>query len=254
MQVRDGPAAVRGDASAPTRHWPQGREGGAGGSPESEDLPFDRQLNPSRKEDSLLRKLLAVSMAALVIVPAAAAARVHVRVEGKTHTIFGATAPLVNAQANALDALEAASNAGEFYYHVQSTSFGPYVDQIARWPGAGAVRLGLQGERQVAAGRRRRRVVEGGRHGALVLGDVQRCRRPEDARSRACPGNKGCYRVYTEDDNGVRAAAAGAVLHVGRSRTVATQGATQAAVGCVGKHRGLVRATLSGAVRSNALA
>ena len=67
-------------------------------------------------------------------------------------------------------------------------------------------------------------------------------------------GQKGCYRVYTEDDNGVRAAALGAVLHVGRSRTVETQGATQAAVGCVGKHRGLVRATLAGAVRSNALA
>ena len=95
MQVRDGPAAVRGDASAPTRHWPPGWEGGTGGSPESEDLPFARQLNPSRKEDSLLRKLLAVSMAALVVVPAAAAARVHVRVEGKTHTIFGATAPFV---------------------------------------------------------------------------------------------------------------------------------------------------------------
>jgi len=65
--------------------------------------------------------------------------------------------------------------------------------------------------------------------------------------------HRGCYRVYTEDDNGVRAAALGAVLHVGRTRTVQTQGSTQAAVGCVGKHRGLVRATLAGAVRSNAL-
>ena len=64
----------------------------------------------------------------------------------------------------------------------------------------------------------------------------------------------GCYRVFTEDDNGVRASAVGAVLHVGRSRTVQTQGSTQAAVGCVGKHRGLVVATLTGAVRSNALA
>ena len=46
----------------------------------------------------------------------------------------------------------------------------------------------------------------------------------------------------------------GAVLHVGK-RTVKTQGANQAAVGCVGPHRGLlVRATLAGAVRSNALA
>ena len=44
------------------------------------------------------------------------------------------------------------------------------------------------------------------------------------------------------------------VLHVGK-RTVKTQGAGQAAVGCVGPHRGLlVRATLAGAVRSTALA
>ena len=64
------------------------------------------------------RRFLAVVAAALVIVPSAAAVRVHVRVEGKTHTIFGATAPLVTVKANPLDALEAASNAGEFYYHV----------------------------------------------------------------------------------------------------------------------------------------
>ena len=38
MRVRHGPAAVRGDAPSPRRHWPAGREGGGGGSPESEDL------------------------------------------------------------------------------------------------------------------------------------------------------------------------------------------------------------------------
>ena len=40
--------------------------------------------------------------------------------------------------ANALDALEAASLAGEFYYHVTQASFGQYVDQIGRYPGAGS--------------------------------------------------------------------------------------------------------------------
>src|SRR5205823_10259217 len=64
----------------------------------------------------------------------ALAARVHVRVEGKTQTIFGATEPTLNVKANALDALEAASLAGEFYYHVAQTAFGPYVDQIGRYP------------------------------------------------------------------------------------------------------------------------
>ena len=58
---------------------------------------------------------LAALAAVLVLVPAAFAARVHVRVEGKTQTIFGATEPTLNVKANALDALEAASLAGEFY-------------------------------------------------------------------------------------------------------------------------------------------
>ena len=73
----------------------------------------------------------------LVLVPAALAVRVHVRVEGKTQTIFGPTEPTLTVKANALDALEAASLAGEFYYHVSPTSFGPYVDQIGRYAAAG---------------------------------------------------------------------------------------------------------------------
>ena len=85
----------------------------------------------------MIRRFSAVVLAALVLVPSAAAVRVHVRVEGAKTTILGTTAPLVNVQANALDALEAASGIGEFYYHVQHTSFGPYVDQIGRYAGAG---------------------------------------------------------------------------------------------------------------------
>ena len=82
--------------------------------------------------------LLAVVAALLVLVPAAFAARVHVRVEGKTQTIFGSTEPTLNVKANALDALEAASLAGEFYYHVTVSAFGPYVDQIGRYPAGGS--------------------------------------------------------------------------------------------------------------------
>jgi hypothetical protein len=83
------------------------------------------------------RSLFAAVLAALVLVPSAFAARVHVRVEGKTQTIFGTTEPTLNVTATALDALESASLAGEFYYHVAQTAFGPYVDQIGRYP-AGA--------------------------------------------------------------------------------------------------------------------
>jgi len=79
------------------------------------------------------RSLFVAVLAALVLAPAALAVRVHVRVEGKTQTIFGATEPTLNVKANALDALESASLAGEFYYHVSQTGFGPYVDQIGRY-------------------------------------------------------------------------------------------------------------------------
>jgi Domain of unknown function (DUF4430) len=79
------------------------------------------------------RSLIVAFVAALVLVPSALAARVHVRVEGKTQTIFGATEPTLSVKANALDALESASLAGEFFYHLTVTGFGPYVDQIGRY-------------------------------------------------------------------------------------------------------------------------
>jgi len=51
---------------------------------------------------------VAVLATALLVVPAALALRVHVRVEGKTQTIYGSTEPTLNVNANALDALESA--------------------------------------------------------------------------------------------------------------------------------------------------
>ena len=77
--------------------------------------------------------LFAVLVAALLVVPAAFALRVHVRVEGKTQTIYGSAEPTLPVKSNALDALDSASAAGEFYYHVTVTSFGPYIDQIGRY-------------------------------------------------------------------------------------------------------------------------
>ena len=67
--------------------------------------------------------LIGAAALVLAIAPAALGALVHVRVEGKTQTIFGAGEPRAVAT-NALDALEAASFAGEFYYHVTQASFG----------------------------------------------------------------------------------------------------------------------------------
>src|SRR5439155_25930190 len=68
---------------------------------------------------------------------AAQASPAHVRVEGKARTIFGATEPLIDAS-TPLTALEAASLRGEFYYHVASSQYGNYVDQIGRYPAGGS--------------------------------------------------------------------------------------------------------------------
>ena len=199
------------------------------------------------------RKLVAVVVAALAIVPSAAAARVHVRVEGKTHTIFGATAPVVDARANALDALEVASNAGEFYYHVQPTSFGPYVDQIARYAAGGQTGWVFKVNGKSPPVGADAVVLHDGDSVLWYWATFSDAGGPKTLALERAGSQANCYRVFIEDDNGVRTAAVGAALHVGRSRVVQTQGSAQAAVGCVGNHRGLVRATLAGAVRSNAL-
>jgi Domain of unknown function (DUF4430) len=205
--------------------------------------------------------VMAALVAALLTAPAAFAIKVHVRVEGKERTIFGATAPLIDVTTpranalpeNALDALESASVFGEFYYHVTQSSFGPYVDQIGRYAAVGQTGwvfkvngtsppVGADQVRLAAGDTVLWYWAQFGAAGGpktLVLSRI---------------GKAPCYRVLAQDDNGQLAPALGAVLHVGR-RTVKTQGANQAAVGCVGQHRGLlVRATLAGAVRSNAVA
>jgi hypothetical protein len=205
--------------------------------------------------------VVTVLVAGLVATPAALAVKVHVRVEGKERTIFGPTAPAIDVASpradalpeNALDALESSSVLGEFYYHVTQSGFGPYVDQVGRYaavgqtgwvfkvngasPPVGADQVRLQSGDTVLWYWAQFGVAGGPR--TLVLARV---------------GKSSCYRVRTQDDTGALAPALGAVLHVGK-RTVKTQGATGAAVGCVGSHRGLlVRATLAGAVRSNAVA
>ena len=193
-----------------------------------------------------LSTVLAASAAALLLVPSAFALRVHVRVEGKTQTIFGATEPTLSVPLNPLDALEAASVAGEFYYHVTTTAFGPYVDQIGRYaasgsngwvfkvngtsPPVGADAVTLKtGDRVLWYW-----ATFGGSGGppTLLLEKAKR----------------NCYRVLAQDDNAKTSPARGAVLRVGRRAVRARTGSA-----CVGAHRGLVRATLAGAVRSNAL-
>jgi hypothetical protein len=197
----------------------------------------------------LIHRLLAVVVTALVFVPAAAAVQVHVRVEGMTRTIFGPTAPVLDVKANALDALDAASTTGEFYYHLQVTSFGPYVDQIGRYAASGETGwvFKVNGKSPPV----------GADQVTLAAGDTvlwywaQFGIVPGGPKTLALKRTKpNCYAATLQDDSGVATPAAGAVLHVG-SRSVRTPGGAA----CVGKHPGLlVRATLASAVRSNAVA
>ena len=81
----------------------------------------------------MLRRLSILSvLLAVILTPTALAANVSVRVEGKTTTIFGAAQPRLAAD-NALQALDMASTAGEFYYGTTTADFGTYVSQIGKY-------------------------------------------------------------------------------------------------------------------------
>ncbi len=191
--------------------------------------------------------LVAVCAASLLVVPSALALRVHVRVEGKTRTIFGPAEPAIGVQLNALDALESASLRGEFYYHVTPTAYGPYVDQVGRYsadassgwvfkvngvsPPVGADAVTLQtGDRVLWYW-----ATFGPTGGPETLVLQKR--------------GRNCYRVLAQNDAGKTRPARGAILHVGARSVSARTGSA-----CIGRHRGPVRATLKDAVRSNALA
>jgi hypothetical protein len=182
----------------------------------------------------------------LALVGSASSAIVRVRVEGKSSTIFGATQPRASAT-TALDALESASVGGEFYYHLRETSFGPYVDQIGKYPedlaGASGWAFKVNGESPPVGAN----VVE------VKDGDVVLWYWAKFGQSGGPPtleltrAADGCYRVIARNDTG-SAVSVSATLRVD-ARRVAMQGGRA----CPGPHRGLVRATAPGAVRSNAL-
>ena len=197
----------------------------------------------------LSRTVLIAALAALLVVPVAAAASVHVRVEGKTQTLYGPAEPTLQGE-NALQALDSASLAGELYYHVTTTSFGPYVDQVGRYGGAASSGWVFKvngvsppvGADQVQL-----------KDGDTVLwyyADFGPTGGPPTLALKKASGNS-CYTVVAQDDNGKTVAQAGVVLRIGSKRTVKVTGGKA----CIGPHPGvLVRAIAPGAVRSNALA
>ena len=191
--------------------------------------------------------LFAVLVTALLVVPAALALRVHVRVEGKTQTIYGSAEPTLSVTSNALDALDSASAAGEFYYHVTTTSFGPYIDQIGRYV-AGATTGWVFKVNGVSppVGADKVTLKDGDRV-LWYWATFGPTGGPPTLSLRAGP-KRNCYRVLAQDDTGKTKPARGARLHVGGRSVLARTGSA-----CLGAHRGLVTATLKGAVRSNAI-
>jgi hypothetical protein len=190
--------------------------------------------------------LAALTMVAATSVPAALAARVSVRVEGRTQSIYGPLETRFEAGSNAMTALDAASLRGEFYYHVRQASFGPYIDQIGRYAAEAASGwvFKINGV-SPPVGAQDATVRDGDRvlwYWATFgpTGGPPTLLLTRTARS--------CYRVVAENDQGVDSAANGALLHVDGRRV-----RTRAGRACVGRHTGLVRATRAGAVRSNAL-
>ena len=196
----------------------------------------------------MFRKLSAaalVATAVLALAPTALAARVHVRVEGMTQTIFGPTEPVVEA-ANALEALEAASRAGEFYYRLQASSFGPYVDQIGRFPAGGTSGWVFKVNGASPPVSADKVVLKDGDRVLWYWATFGATGGPPTLRLERRP--RGCYRVLAQDDAGKATVAAGAVLHVDGRLVRTNRG-----VACLKRRGALVRATLAGAVRSNAL-
>jgi hypothetical protein len=203
-----------------------------------------------------LSLVVAVLVTALLVVPAALAVKVHVRVEGKERTIFGATAPLIDVTSpradalpeNALDALESASVLGEFYYHLTPTSFGPYIDQVGRYPAVGQTGwvFKLNGV-SPPVGANEARLKDGD----TVLWYWAQFGAAGGPKTLVLQRRARCYTVLQQDDAGATSRANGAELQIGSKRTVPTRNGRA----CIGPHKGLlVRGLLGGAVRSNALA
>jgi hypothetical protein len=196
----------------------------------------------------VFRRSLTLAVAAAVTAALAApapGALVHVRVEGKHATIFGTTEPHEVA-GDALQALEVASRVGEFYVHVSDTSFGPYVDEIGLYPAAGFSGWAYKVNGASPPVGADQYTLREGDHVLWYWATFTATGGPPTLSLKRT--RHACYRVTAQDDLGRKTRALGAVLHLD-GRAVRTHGAKA----CPGPHHGLVRATLPGDVRSNAV-
>jgi hypothetical protein len=192
---------------------------------------------------------LVLALLVFFVLPATAlAATVKVRVEGKTQTLFGPTEITVTAS-NAQDAIEQASILGELYYHVTQLSFGPYVDQVGRYGGTASSGWVFKvNDASPPVGADKVTLKDGDRV-LWYYADFGPTGGPPTLSVKTAA--KGCYTATAFDDNGKSTSVGGLTWHLGSKKI--TPGTTGTSY-CPGKHTGLlVRATATGAVRSNAV-
>jgi hypothetical protein len=193
----------------------------------------------------VLRRLVALSVLLLVVLaPAALAANVKIRVEGKTTTIFGPAQPTVTAD-NALQALDAASTAGEFYYGMTTSSFGDYVSQIGKYPASASTGWVFKVNGVSPPVGADKVTLKDGDVVLWYYATFGPAGGPPTLELQRLPAN--CYVVQSVTDAGKRTRSATATLVADGKRFKTKNGRA-----CIGKHVGLVRATAPGAIRSNA--
>ena len=204
--------------------------------------------------------VLGAALVALTLASPALAVRVHVRVEGASATIFGATEPLLTPRSGTIHppdgpdvtvsgatpfgALERASVLGEFYYEVTSTSFGPYVSQIGRYASAGATGwvYKVNGV-SPPIGAVDYQLKDGDR----VLWYFARFGASGGPKTLRVRGFRraGCYRAWAEDDNGKRSTVADVTFRVNQHVVRSADGTI-----CPGRRWHELRAKKEGHVRS----
>jgi hypothetical protein len=194
----------------------------------------------------VLRRLSILSaFLAVILTPTALAANVGIRVEGKTTTIFGAAQPRLAAD-NALQALDVASTAGEFYYGTTTADFGTYVSQIGKYAAAGSAGWVFKVNGVSPPVGADKVTLKDGDVVLWYYATFGPAGGPPTLELQRMPAN--CYVVQTVNDAGKKARAATATLTADGKRFKAQGGRA-----CIGKHVGPVRAVAPGAVRSNAV-
>src|SRR6476646_8246313 len=234
--------------SASNATEPTAREGGGGGASSQKTCRPPAHTEPLAEGGFVAKRLALLLIVGLVVPAVASAATVKVRVEGKTRTLFGPTEVSVTA-ANALDAIEQASILGELYYHVTQTSFGPYVDQVGRYGGSASSGWVFKVDNASPPVGADKVTLKDGDRVLWYYADFGPTGGPPTLTVTAAA--KGCYTATAFDDNGKAATVSGLQWHVGSKKTAP---GTSGTAYCPGKHTGmLVRATATGAVRSNAV-